>query len=271
MEKSRLLIITHELDPYVAITEIANTVSKIPLRLHDEELEIRVLMPRFSTINERRHRLHEVVRLSGINIEVDGEDYPLIIKVAALPGARLQVYFLDNEDLFWDRNIYCDEDGDFHDENLNRMVFFCQGALETVIKFGWPPKYIQCHGWMTSVIPALLKTQYADNPVFADAQLMYTVYPNEMAGSIAEDFADQFLEDTALTEEDLAPYGTGSEEDLHKGAIFYADHIALTKGVDESVVKASKDSKKTLVEINRAEEAEEVFAQFYVSREEENV
>ena len=146
MSKKRVLFVTQEMNPYTALSQISEVVNRLPQVSNDKGFEIRVLMPRFGTINERRHRLHEVVRLSGMNIIVDDEDYPLIIKVASLPGARLQVYFLDNEEFFKRKFVFHDEDEKPFDDNMERMVFFCKGVLETVKKFGWPPDIIHCHG-----------------------------------------------------------------------------------------------------------------------------
>ena len=130
--KKRILFIAQEMSPYLDLTEYANMVNKMAIKSNEAGLEVRVIMPRFGSINERRHRLHEVVRLSGINIVIDGDDYPLIIKVASLPNARLQVYFLDNEDYFKRKGVFADDDGTFYDDNAARMVFLCKGALETV-------------------------------------------------------------------------------------------------------------------------------------------
>src|SRR6186713_1721273 len=140
--KKRVLFLTQEMSPYTDLSEISEILKKLPLYTQDNGMEIRVLMPRFGSINERRHRLHEVVRLSGMNIIIDDDDFPLIIKVASLPGARLQVYFLDNEDFFKRKFDFTDEHQKFYDDNAERMIFFCKGALETVKKWGWPPDII---------------------------------------------------------------------------------------------------------------------------------
>jgi len=152
MNRKRILIITQEMKPYLVLSEMARITNHLPVHLLNQGMEIRVLMPRFGSINERRHRLHEVVRLSGMNIIIDDDDFPLIIKVASLPGARLQVYFLDNEDFFKRKYDFTDEHQKFYDDNAERMIFFCKGALETVKKWGWPPDIIHCHGWMTSLV-----------------------------------------------------------------------------------------------------------------------
>ncbi|MBP9550214.1 MAG: glycogen/starch synthase, partial [Chitinophagales bacterium] len=139
MDNKRILIITQELTPYLNGTEMSELVNELPQYMQNHGNELRILMPRYGTINERRHRLHEVVRLSGMNIIIKEDDYPLIIKVASLPGSRIQVYFLDNDDLFKRKYVFHDENEAFYEDNAERMVFFCKAALETVKKFQWAP------------------------------------------------------------------------------------------------------------------------------------
>ena len=142
MNKKKVLFITQEMDPYLDLDGIGTLIQKLPAYAQDGGMEIRILMPRFGTINERRHRLHEVVRLSGMNIIIDDDDYALIIKVASLPGSRIQVYFLDNDEFFKRKMVFADDDGKLFDDNQDRMIFFCKGAIETVKKFGWPPDIV---------------------------------------------------------------------------------------------------------------------------------
>src|SRR5690606_2542588 len=179
--KKRVLIITNELSPYVEFTDFAEILNQLAIKTFEAGIEVRVSMPRFGVINERRHRLHEVVRLSGINIMVDKEYHPLIIKVASLPNARLQVYFMDNEDFFKRKFVFRNEDDKFYDDNAERAVFFCKSALETVKKFGWPPHAIHCHGWMTSLIPLYLKTAYKKEPVFGPAKSIFTLQNDQFS------------------------------------------------------------------------------------------
>lgn len=160
LTKKRILFIANEMSPYLELTEFSEIVNKLAIKANDSGFEVRCIMPRFGVINERRHRLHEVVRLSGINVSVDNDDFPLQIKVASLPNARLQVYFLDNEDLFKRKFVFHDDQEKWFDDNALRTVFFCKGALETVKKFGWPPDIIHCSGWMTGLVPFFLKSAY---------------------------------------------------------------------------------------------------------------
>ena len=231
MSKKRVLFVTQEMDPYTDLSEISKIVRKLPQFTQENGMEIRVLMPRFGLINERRHRLHEVVRLSGMNIIVDDDDFPLIIKVASLPGARMQVYFLDNDEFFKRKAIFEDDKGNPFDDNQDRMVFFCKGVLETVKKFGWPPDIIHCHGWMTSLIPFYLKTVYKDEPIFNHAKVVYSLYNN----SFEKTFDKRFLNKASINNlqpEDLKSFvnGRGGIK-LHKGALEHAD--AVIKGSDK--------------------------------------
>ena len=190
MSKKKLLLVTQELDPYTIGSQISEITKTLPKALNGEGYEVRVLMPSYGKINKRRHRLHEVVRLSGMNIIVNEEDYPLIINVASYPGARLQVYFLDNEDFFKRKMIVNDENGKPFADNDERTVFFCKGVLEIVKKFGWPPDIVFCHGWMTSLLPFYLKTAFKNDPVFQNSKVVTGLYGNEMS----ENFTEEFLE-----------------------------------------------------------------------------
>ncbi|MFO0398445.1 MAG: glycogen/starch synthase, partial [Sphingobacteriia bacterium] len=177
MEKLRILYATMEIDPFLVLSDSANFIRSLPQGLQEKGHEIRILMPRFGVINERRNRLHEVVRLSGINIRVGNEEKPLTIKVATIPNARLQVYFLDNEDYFQRKSVLTDpKSKTFHEDNHERSIFFCKGVIETVRKLGWTPNIIHCHGWMTALIPLYLKTHFREDPIFRDSKTLYTVY-----------------------------------------------------------------------------------------------
>src|SRR6202012_954596 len=167
--KKRILFIANEMSPYLEETEFSAIINQLAIKANDNGFEVRCIMTRFGMINERRHRLQEVVRLSGINVSVDNDDYPLQIKVASLPNARLQVYFLENEDFFKRKQIFHDDDESWFEDNGLRTIFFCKGALETVKKFGWAPDIVHCSGWMTGLIPLYIKTAYKKEPVFGNS------------------------------------------------------------------------------------------------------
>ncbi len=229
--KKRILFIAHEMSPYLELTEFSEIANKLAIKANDNNFEVRCIMPRFGTINERRHRLHEVVRLSGINVSVDNEDMPLQIKVASLPSARLQVYFLDNEDLFRRKFVFHDENEKWYDDNGLRTVFYCKGALETVKKFGWPPDIIHCSGWMTGLIPAYLKTVYKKEPVFAHSKIVYTIGQNTFKEKLGSDFIKKALIHASLKEKDLEIYKEASNTAMFRGGASFAD--AITFGAEK--------------------------------------
>jgi starch synthase len=243
MEKKRILIVTQEMDPYLALTEASKIANELPKYMQDNGMEIRVLMPKFGTINERRHRLHEVVRLSGINVIINDEDYPLVIKVASLPGARLQVYFLDNEDFFKRKLVFHDENNKFFEDNSDRMIFFCKGALETVRKFGWAPDIIHCFGWMTSLIPMYLKTTYKDDPIFNNTKVVYSVFKNEFNDKLKNDFTTKLAISEDISKKHLEYFKAGDNTSLLIAGSEFADGLVVGESLDEKVSSFVKKAK----------------------------
>lgn len=227
VSKKRILFIANEMSPYLELTEFSEIVNRLAIKANDTGFEVRCIMPRFGTINERRHRLHEVVRLSGINITVEHDDYPLQIKVASLPNARLQVYFLDNDEMFKRKFVFQDEDDNWYDDNGIRSVFFCKGALETVKKFGWPPDIIHCSGWMTGLIPMFLKTAYKKEPVFSNSKVIFTIGQNTFPESLGKDFTKQSIISPLIKDKDLEPFKNADNTAMFKGGASYADAISF--------------------------------------------
>jgi starch synthase len=244
MEKKRVLLITQEIEPYTEGTVMSSLIAKLPKFLSDNGYELRILMPRYSCVNERRHRLHEVVRLSGMNIIVDDDDYPLIIKVASLPNSRLQVYFLDNEEFFKRPSMFGDETP--FEDNADRAAFFCKGAIEIVKKFGWAPDIILCEGWMTGLIPLYLKTAYKTEPLFANAEIVFGLFASEH-----EQMSERFFAKAAinnLKESDLEAYrnpdGTAS---INRGASTFSDCVIVSsESIDINVDYLNTEGGKTV-------------------------
>src|SRR6202142_3368721 len=220
--KKRILFIANEMSPYLEMTEFAEIVNRLAVKSNESGMEVRCIMPRFGIINERRHRLHEVVRLSGINVSIDGDDYPLVIKVASLPNARLQIYFLDNEDLFKRKTLFHDEHEKWFGDNALRTVLFCKGALETVKKFGWPPDIIHCSGWMTGLIPMYIKTAYKKEPVFSHSKVVYTIGQNTFKEKLGNHFTKTANIHASIKEKDLEPFNEASNSDLFRAGATYA-------------------------------------------------
>ena len=216
-------------------------------------------MPRFGNINERRNRLHEVIRLSGMNIVVDNNDNPLIIKVASLPAARMQVYFLDNDEYFHRKKVFRDENGKFFEDNNERSLFFCKGALETVKKLGWSPDVVHCHGWFTAMIPLYLKKVYNDDPAFKDVKVFYSLF-NEEADFGSDSLTVKYAEMAAqedVTAEDASVYGSGSYADVYKGALTYSDIVVLADdNINEEVLQFVDDQKMRVFKPESTEDYE---------------
>jgi len=176
MEKKKVLFISQEISPFLPKSSISTTARSLAQGVQEAGKEIRVFMPRFGVINERRHQLHEVIRLSGMNLIIDDMDHPLIIKVASISAARMQVYFIDNDEYFRRKSTLVEDDGSEHTDNDERSMFFCRGVLETVKKLGWQPDVIHCNGWMTALMPLYIKKIYKDDPHFAGTKVVYNMY-----------------------------------------------------------------------------------------------
>ena len=247
--KKRILFIANEMSPYLELTEFAETINKLAVKANDSGMEVRCIMPRFGVINERRHRLHEVVRLSGINVSVGGDDFPLVIKVASLPNARLQVYFLDNEDYFKRKSIFHDEKEKWFDDNGLRTVLFCKGALETVKKFGWPPDLIHCSGWMTGLIPMFIKTAYKKEPVFSNCKVVYTIGQTTFKEKLGNDFVKLATINDNITKKEQDYLKDANNVAMFRTGAAYADAVTFgADKVDKKLVEefAKIKGKKTL-------------------------
>ena len=262
MAKTKLLIVTHEMSPFLELTKISEITRQLPQAMQEKGFEIRILMPRFGNINERRNRLHEVIRLSGMNIIIDDNDNPLIIKVASIPSARMQVYFLDNEDYFQRKYIFRDKENKFYADNDERTIFFCKGALETVKKLGWAPDVVHCHGWMTSLVPAYIKTTYKNDPTFKNTKVVYSIYENCFTEKLNADLHKKAVMQ-GMTEEDTKAFINADCNSLHIGAITHSDAVVIAdEKVDNDVLKFVKDSNKPTLAFNLTENYENYFS-FY--------
>ena len=176
MKDKRILYVSSEVVPYLPETEISSMSFEAPRMVNKQGGQIRIFMPRYGNINERRHQLHEVIRLSGINLVINDLDMPLIIKVASIPKERIQVYFIDNEEYFKRKATLTDEDGNLFPDNDERSIFFAKGVIETVKKLNWAPDIIHVHGWLASLLPLYLKEYYKDEPLFANSKIVTSLY-----------------------------------------------------------------------------------------------
>jgi starch synthase len=259
MAKTKLLIVTHEMSPFLELTKISEITRQLPQAMQDKGFEIRILMPKFGNINERRNRLHEVIRLSGMNIVIDDNDNPLIIKVASIPAARMQVYFLDNEDYFHRKYVFRDKECKFYEDNDERAIFFCKGALETVKKLGWAPDIVHCHGWMTSLVPVYIKTSYKNDPTFKNSKVVYSVYENCFTETLNTKLYSKAVM-SSMTEEDTKVFEKADCSTMHIGAITYSDAVVLAdEKIEEDVLKFVKDSNKPTLAYNLTENFENFY------------
>ena len=223
----KILFVTQEMVPFVPETDMAQMGRYLPQAVQEKSREIRSFMPKWGIINERRNQLHEVIRLSGINIVVDDTDHPLVIKVASIPAARMQIYFIDNDDYFMRRTMAHDAEGNVYEDNAERAAFYARGVLETIKKLKWSPDIIHCLGWMGSILPLYIKTAYAEEPSFRDCKVIFTPesqaftspVPANMDGIIA--FRNATISATrGLGEKKLVPM-------LNKLGIKYADGVGF--------------------------------------------
>ncbi len=264
MSKYRILYVASEINPFLQTSEVAELVRKLPQAMQERGMEIRILVPRFGLINERRNRLHEVVRLSGINISVGDEEKPLIIKVASIPNAKLQVYFIDNEDYFHRKSVFHDKENNFYEDNDERAIFFCKGVLETVRKLGWAPDIVHCNDWMTSLIPMYLKTTYKNDPIFQNAKSVFTVYDTPFDHKFGVDLF-QKVKMMDIEDDMLGSLGSKDYEGFIKLGVEYADVTIKSENEFENGLNAIFTSieKKEEVTINTIEKDDNYEESYY--------
>jgi starch synthase len=238
MAKKKILFINQEIAPYVPDNHLSLMGKKLPQAMQERSHEIRTFMPKWGTINERRGQLHEVIRLSGMNLIINDTDHPLIIKVASIQSAKIQVYFIDNDDYFSKRQMAKDEKGEDYADNGERAIFFARGVLETVKKLRWVPDVIHCQGWMSAVVPLYVKTAYHDEPSFAETKVVTSLFTKEVNMDLGSNFK-KCLEFREAKAELLKVYNDNFDfVELGKLAIDYSDGI----------VQASPEVNDTLIE-----------------------
>jgi starch synthase len=257
MDSKRILYVSQEIHPYLPENEISKPSLELPKKMNEKGHQVRVFMPRYGLINERRHQLHEVIRLSGINIIVNDMDQPLIIKVASVPQARMQVYFIDNEEFFKRKATFYDENGTFFPDNDQRAIFFCRGVIETVKKLGWSPDIIHCHGWMASFMPMYLKKFHYDDPLFAESKLVMSVYnskPHTMDASLLDN-----LKFDGINGQDIKKYENADLNQLYAAGASFSDAAVIgAENVDQDLKDLVAENVDTVVDFSEGDD--------YVSR-----
>ena len=263
MEKPRILFVTQEITPYLPETHMSKICRYLPQGIQERKNEIRTFIPRFGNINERRNQLHEVIRLSGMNLIIDDNDHPLIIKVASIQQARMQIYFIDNEDYFHRKFTFTDKKNKFFDDNDERTIFFTKGVLETVHKLGWSPDIVHCHGWFTSLIPLYVKKAFKDNPLFSDSKVIYSIYDDDFNEPLDKNFAKKIKQE-GITNKDLAHYKKGNYVNMIKASIDFSDGIIYgSKKINPEIEEYLKESGKPVLEYQSPDNYIDVYAEFY--------
>ncbi len=263
MEKKKILYVSQEISPYLPETEMSVIGRNLPQGVQERGREIRTFMPRYGCVNERRNQLHEVIRLSGMNLIIDDTDHPLIIKVASIQCARMQVYFIDNEDYFHRKRTFADENGVCFEDNDERLIFFARGVLETVKKLRWSPDVVHCHGWFTSLVPLYINKIYGDDPLFQQSRIIYSLYNDRFPDNLNKEIRKKLMME-GVTEKDLSILNSPNYESLSKLAINNSDGIIygseiIASSLKEHVIK----QKKPVLEHQPDEEYIDLYSDFY--------
>lgn len=226
MKDKRVLYVSSEVIPYLPETEISSMSFEAPRMVNSNNGQIRIFMPRYGNINERRHQLHEVIRLSGMNLVINDLDMPLIIKVASIPKERMQVYFIDNEDYFKRKATYADEEGNFYSDNDERAIFFAKGVIETVKKLNWSPDIIHVHGWLASFLPLYLRNYYGNEPLFENSKIVTSVYNQGFEGTLNKGTIDKIRFD-AIDDDAILELKTPNYVNVMKIAVKNSDAVIV--------------------------------------------
>ncbi len=263
MEKARVLFVSQEITPYLSESEIANIGRHLPQGIQERGKEIRTFMPRYGNVNERRNQLHEVIRLSGMNLIIDDTDHPLIIKVASIPAARMQVYFIDNEDFFQRKNTIADEEDKEFEDNDERAIFFARGVLETIKKLRWAPDIIHCHGWFTGFIPLYIKKAMNEDPHFAQSKVVYSIYNDGFSSEWGKNIKTKAMID-GLKKNDLSSLNPANYLNFTKLAISMSDGVIQgSPEIDSELAEYIHQSKKPFLPHHTEEEYIDAYNDFY--------
>lgn len=263
MEKKKVLFVSQEITPYLPETEISKISRELPQGIQERGKEIRTFMPRYGCVNERRNQLHEVIRLTGMNLIIDDTDHPLIIKVASIQSARMQVYFIDNEDYFQRKATLKSTEGQFFDDNDERAMFFARGVLETVQKLRWSPDIIHCHGWFTSFVPIYVKRTFRDNPLFSNSKVIMSLYDNEFDVPLNPQLKNKLIYDS-ISEKDVERLTNPTYENLSKFAIDFSDGVIFgSQKINDEVANYAKSTGKPVLDYQSPETYMDAFNEFY--------
>ena len=267
MKDKRILYVSSELTPYLPETEVSKMAFEVPREMHRQGAQIRMFMPRFGVINERRHQLHEVIRLSGMNLIINDMDMPLIIKVASIPKERMQVYFIDNEEYFKRKSIYTDADGKLYEDNDERAIFFAKGVVETVKKLKWAPDIIHIHGWMASLLPLYLKEYYKNDPLFAESKIVTSAFNYDLTGLTSKENFTKKIQFDLIADEKLKPLENGNDNGMLKIAIDNSDAIVRgSEDLSKDINAHLKNLDIPILDFHPQDDFSEAYIDFYLNK-----
>ncbi len=263
MEKPKVLFVQQEITPYLKETHKGLIGRQLPQGIQERGKEIRTFMPRFGNINERRNQLHEVIRLSGMNLVINDTDHPLIIKVASIQSARMQIYFIDNDDFFKRKFTVVDKTGKMFSDNDERAIFFTRGVIETVKKLSWAPNVVHCNGWFTALMPVYVKVALKDSGMFSDTKVVYSIYDDDFEGTLNENLPQKF-KNQGVGEEYLDKYKEFDFVNLSKAAMDYSDGIIFgSEKINPTLEAYAKESGKPVLEYQQPEKYMDAYNEFY--------
>ncbi|MFI3258730.1 MAG: glycogen/starch synthase [Rikenellaceae bacterium] len=263
--KRKILYVCQQVDPYIKGTPESVQTRELIEAIHERCGEIRIFMPKYGTINERRNQLHEVIRLSGMNLIIDDTDHQLIIKVASIQSVRIQVYFIDNDDYFARKAVLCDEEGKQFEDNDERAIFFARGVLETVKKLRWEPAIVHTHGWFAAITAAYLRHTFADDPIFSQVKIVASLNSDTFDGTLDPAIRAK-LESEGITGDSLPLLDDPTYENYCRFVISYVDGVVISDpSIDESIVEIARSSEKPLFEYRdpKSEGYFDSYAEFY--------
>ncbi|MFN7099232.1 MAG: glycogen/starch synthase [Flavobacterium sp.] len=263
MKDKRILYVSSEVVPYLAENEVSLMSYDVPKMINDQGGQIRIFMPRYGNINERRHQLHEVIRLSGMNLVVNDLDMPLIIKVASIPKERIQVYFIDNDEYFKRKATFADEEGVMYPDNDERAIFFAKGVVETVKKLNWVPDIIHVHGWMAAMLPIYMKHFYKNEALFSDTKIVTSVYSQSFDGTLDPEMINKVKFD-GVPDEAIADLEVPNFENIMKASVLHSDAVIIAAdNLSPSLTKFIESSGKPFLPFATKDVFAEAYTNFY--------
>lgn len=263
MKDKRILYVSSEVVPYLAENEVSLMSYDVPKMINDQGGQIRIFMPRYGNVNERRHQLHEVIRLSGMNLVVNDLDMPLIIKVASIPKERIQVYFIDNDEYFKRKATFADEDGVMYPDNDERAIFFAKGVVETVKKLNWVPDIIHVHGWLASMLPVYMKHYYKNEALFSETKIVTSVYAESFSETLDVEMINKVKFD-GVPHEAIADLELPNYENILKTAVLNSDAVIIASdSLSPSLTKFIESSNKPFLPFTPKDGFAEAYTNFY--------